>query len=181
MTHAITAGLGVAGTAGAIGMAGTAAAVASVVLTTAAIADATSMYVQEMVQIGRGEFRPTPAILEAMRQEIPRRAAATLTQAAQRAEQSFQAGVERAALGQPADPARSGDRAYQLGIRQGQEYRRQHGDALNNEQTARRAFAQAQREANAASPRTVAAPTHFVPVTQLEPQGVAAPIHLDDL
>jgi hypothetical protein len=157
------------------------AAGVSQVMLAVAIADATSMYVQEMWQLAHGQYRPPPAILDAMRAEIPRRVEAALAQARQRAERSFAAGVRQAALGLPADPSRMGDRAYALGFERGRQYRQQHGDALNVERMHWRAFAQAQEEAHRFSPRTVAAPQHFVPVTQLEPQTIAAPIHLDGL
>lgn len=42
-----------------------------------------------------------------------------------------------------------------------------------------RALVQAQREAASMAPRTVVAPQHFVPVTQLEPDHVGVDIHLD--
>ena len=154
----------------------------STVLTAVAIADATSLAVQDIANIARGRHMPSAAILQTLREEIPRRAEQWMRTNSERAEHSFNDGARRAAQGLAPDASRSSDRAYMEGIARGREYRGAHGDAYTNVVNHNRALEQAAREV-AAMPHASATPSapreHFVPVTSLEPSHVGVDFHID--
>jgi hypothetical protein len=173
------------------------ASIVGTVLTAVAIADAASMLTQEMVNMARGRFVPTPAVLDAIRAEIPRRAAAWARDQSARAEASFSAGARRAAQGLAPDSSRLGDRAYMLGVEQGRAYRTANGDAYSRVVQHNHAMAQARRDVDAlphgAAPSPVAVTgtttttvpaDAYAPVRSAwarEPAGVGAEIHIDEM
>ncbi len=155
------------------------AAGVSALATAVAIVDAGSQFVQEMILIGQGRYRPTPAVLHAMREAIPRMEHTWRERTGELLQRSFSAGVQRAAQGLPPDPTRASDPAYAMGTQRGETYRREHGDAHTRVMDHNGAMTQARREAAHASPRVAGPSQRFVPVSQLEPRTVGAEIHLD--